>query len=338
METYGDVELQLLAAMAELRTRGEHADQPALSRVGAEYFRGHLLDWREALGSLLRRGVLLEDDGSYRLSAEGLELAEEAHRARPPMYYWYTDFYAATAASPTSATFCERVYGRNLCQHGFMDMIQLARLLDVLALRPAERVLDLGCGNGLIAEYISDSTGATIHGLDYIPEAIHQAKERTAAKRRRLTFDVGDIGQLSYPDASFDAVVAVDTLYFGDLQHDITEIARLLRPGGRLGAYYSHTLRFAPGYGPDSLQPDETPLARALRKAGLEFRAWDVTAEDLAHAERRLRALADLEAAFAAEGNQFLFENRLGEARGVKQAVEEGTHVRCLYLARAKGT
>ena len=53
------------------------------------------------------------------------------------------------------------------------------------------RVLDVGCGNGKIAEYISDLTQASVTGIDYVPEAISHAQERTAEKRGRLSFIFG---------------------------------------------------------------------------------------------------------------------------------------------------
>jgi hypothetical protein len=40
---------------------------------------------------------------------------------------FYTDFYAATEHSRAHAEFCERVFGANLCQHGFADMAQIKR-------------------------------------------------------------------------------------------------------------------------------------------------------------------------------------------------------------------
>ena len=59
-------------------------------------------------------------------------------------------------------------------------------------------MLDLGCGNGKMAEYISDCTGANLTGIDFIPFAIQQAQERTQAKRDRLEFKAEGNLMLSY--------------------------------------------------------------------------------------------------------------------------------------------
>ena len=102
----------------------------------------------------------MADGGTYTLSAEGEALARSLREERPAMWYWYTDYYTALPTSPATAAFCARVYGRDLGQHGYMDLPQLDALLAAADLGPASRVLDLGCGDGRIAEYVSDTTGA----------------------------------------------------------------------------------------------------------------------------------------------------------------------------------
>ena len=132
------------------------------------------------------------------------------------MKEFYSAFYPAIEYSQTHRIFCERVFGKDLGQHGFTNLEQLELLMQVTQLGPTQRALDLGCGNGLIAEYLSDSTGAHITGLDYIPQAINQAQQRTAAKSDRLAFRVGDINQLEFSKSVFDVVISIDTIYFSE--------------------------------------------------------------------------------------------------------------------------
>jgi len=246
---------------------------------------------------------------------------------------FYTRYYAAMPVSRAHAAFCERAYGIDLSQHGFMDLAQMEALAVVAQWSPDQRVLELGCGNGRVAEWLSDRTGARITGIDYIPEAIRQARERTISKRARLDFAVQDIAELDLPDASFNGVLSVDTLYFTDLDATLSRLARLLKPGGRLLAFYSHGTWGDEGYAPDTLLPDRTPLAQALQRLGLPFQAWDYTQADLELARRKLAALEELHAQFEAEGNQFLFDNRIDEARGVIRFTLEGRSARYLYRA-----
>jgi cyclopropane fatty-acyl-phospholipid synthase-like methyltransferase len=231
--------------------------------------------------------------------------------------------------------FCERVFGKDLCQHGFADLEQLELLLQVIRLGSAQRVLDLGCGNGMIAEHLSDCTGAHITGLDYIPHAISQAQQRTAAKSERLAFVVGDIHRLELPSNAFDVILSIDTMYFSeDYVATLRELKAALRPSGQMAIFFSHGREpWIPKdeFPKEKLPPDKTPLAGALRANDLTFRTWDLTRQDYALAQRRKEVLIELEPQFEADGALFIYENRLGDAKGICQAVEDGLHARYLY-------
>ncbi len=248
---------------------------------------------------------------------------------------FYTAFYTATEHSQAHHAFCERVFGMDLCQHGFADMAQLELLLQVTRLGPGQRVLDLGCGNGMIAEYLSDRSGAHITGLDYIPDAIRQARERTAAKADRLAFVAGDINRLDLPAGSYDAIVSIDTMYFSeDYAATLRALKTSLRPGGQMAILFSHGREpWVPReeFSQETTLPDKTPLAVALRANGLAYRTWDLTRQDHELALRRKQVLAELKPQFEAEGALFICENRLGDANGIRQAIEDGLHARYLY-------
>lgn len=252
------------------------------------------------------------------------------------MQEFYERFYAVVNDSPTYAHFCARAFGRNLCQHGFADMGQLDALIAALQPGPSHRLLDLGCGNGMIAEYISDRTGAQVTGLDYMPTAIRQATARTTAKTDRLAFRVGDLNALDLPAAAFDAIMLIDTIYFShDYSATIGQLVAALQPGGRLAFLYSYG--WQPGmasadFPRETLAPEQTPLAVALQANGLTFTVQDFTREDYRLAQLRKQVLAELETAFTAGDLLFIYENRLGEANGISQGVELGLHRRYLYL------
>ena len=251
---------------------------------------------------------------------------------------FYEDFYRLTATSTAHAEFCERVFGRDLCQHGFADMTQLDALIAALRLQPGTRALDLGCGSGMIAEYISDCTGAHVSGLDYIPEAIRIARTRTAAKADRLAFAVGDINALELPPKAFDAILSIDSIYFSDdYARTIGELKRALRPGGRMGILYSFGREpWVPleQFDADSVLPDNTPLAQALSANDLAYTTVDFTQDDYRIALLRKQVLPGLRARFEADGLGFVVDNRLGDANGISQAIEEGLHRRHLYIVQ----
>ncbi len=254
------------------------------------------------------------------------------------MKEFYEKFYAVTEHSAAHHAFCERVFGRDLCQHGFTDMQQLELLMQVTQLGPGQNVLEIGCGNGMIAEYLSDCTGARFTGLDFIPLAIEQARKRTAGKSERLSFMVGDINQLELEEHAFDLVLSIDSMYFStDYAATIRQFKSALRGGGQMAIFFSHGREpwvAKEQFPAESLPADKTPLAVALRANDLVFRTWDLTAQDYALAQRRKEVLPELKPQFEAEGALFIYDNRMGDAQGVSQAVEEGLHARYLYLVQ----
>lgn len=251
------------------------------------------------------------------------------------MQDFYTSFYSVVERSPAHHAFCERVYGRDLCQHGFADMGQLELLLQETGLKKGERGLDLGCGNGMITEYLSDASQAHITGLDFIPLAISQATERTEGKSDRLAFMAGDINRLELPDDRFDVIISIDSLYFSqDYTSTIEALKGSLTTDGKMGMLYSYGREpwvAVKEFPKEKLPADKTPLAEALTANRLQFRSIDLTQQDYTLAVRRKKVLLELKPLFEAEGIMFIYENRLGDANGIAQAIEQGLHTRYLY-------
>jgi 2-polyprenyl-6-hydroxyphenyl methylase/3-demethylubiquinone-9 3-methyltransferase len=97
---------------------------------------------------------------------------------------------------------------------------------------PGLRVLDLGCAGGFMAEALA-LRGAHVTGIDPAAAAIDVARAHARESGLRIGYDVGVGEAMSYDDASFDAVVCVDVLeHVADLHKVLSEVARVLRPGG----------------------------------------------------------------------------------------------------------
>ncbi len=114
--------------------------------------------------------------------------------------------------------------------------------LDRLALASDARVLDLGCGTGVVSRGIAARSGfaGQVVGLDHSPRLIEAARRLTAeaGMADRVTFEAGDATALPYPDAAFDAVVAHTTIsHVGDPLALLTEAARVVRPAGRIAVF-----------------------------------------------------------------------------------------------------
>lgn len=94
-----------------------------------------------------------------------------------------------------------------------------------------ERVLEVGCGWGEFAARMAAELGAEVFAIDQSERMVELARERGVDAR------VGDVQELLFGDGSFDCAVANWMLYHvPDLDRALSELARVLRPGGRLVA------------------------------------------------------------------------------------------------------
>ena len=99
------------------------------------------------------------------------------------------------------------------------------------------RVLEVGCGRGETAEWIARETGAEVIALDQSERMVELTRARGIDAR------LGDVQELPFEDETFDCVVAAWMLYHvADLDRGLAEIARVLRPTGRLVAVTNSNL------------------------------------------------------------------------------------------------
>lgn len=103
------------------------------------------------------------------------------------------------------------------------------------SLQPGERVLDVGCGTGAFEERVVAAGGShELVGVDLSPNMLRQAQAKLAA-HPQVTFQQADVHALPFDDDRFDVVVSASTFhYFDKPEHALIEMARVLRPGGRL--------------------------------------------------------------------------------------------------------
>jgi SAM-dependent methyltransferase len=103
-------------------------------------------------------------------------------------------------------------------------------VLDAAHIVPGTRLLDAGCGAGLLA-LLASLRGAQVTALDASVPLLATARQRLPAAEVRE----GELEALPSADASFDAVTAVNSLFYApDMAAAMREFVRVVRPGGRV--------------------------------------------------------------------------------------------------------
>jgi len=99
-------------------------------------------------------------------------------------------------------------------------------------------ILDVGCGGGRTIEKLAAiAASGVIHGIDYAEGSVAVARKHNASliEAGHVIIQKASVSQLPFPDNTFDLVTAIETQYYWpDLNGDMREILRVLKPAGRL--------------------------------------------------------------------------------------------------------
>lgn len=139
-----------------------------------------------------------------------------------------TKFYIPPLMDPTRATFRDLAWNQELMER---------KMADTLELRPGKVALDIGCGQGLVADMVQDQSGSKVVGINISPEQVAKARDNAAGKGKLgtvLDFQEGSMNaRLPFPDNSFDAAYIVQAnTYAHNFTALLGEVRRVLKPGG----------------------------------------------------------------------------------------------------------
>lgn len=156
------------------------------------------------------------------------------------------------------------------------------RTVQLASLPQGASVLDVGCGTGASALPAARAIGpwGRVVGVDLAAQLLAHGRRKAEQQGfSNVDFRVGDMAQLEFPEASFDAVICVFAIFFvPDMDRQVAELWRMLKPGGRLAITT---------WGPNLFEPARSLFWSAIReyRPDLERRysPWDrvVDAESL---------------------------------------------------------
>ena len=165
-----------------------------------------------------------------------------------------------------------------------------AAVLEALGSPEGERVLEIGCGPGVLLQRVLAAGTRFAAGLDHSPDmlALCMARNQDAIAGERLQLKLGDAAEIPWPDESFTAAVAANMFFFlYDPAKALRELHRVLTPGGRLviatvaGPLPAASLRnwwLYPPMGPALNVHTDEQMRAMLTKAG--FTDIDIHSDD----------------------------------------------------------
>ena len=241
------------------RVRAVLPDLPEATAVGLEDYAG--LTWADlaadrgeridaAMREFHRRCGELPAAGLSEHEGETADISFRVRGAGPPLVLLPLDLSPGQwepLIPALAARYCTITLGGPLLgsvasleergRSGYMAVVR--GLLDALAIRPGESVLEVGCGSGVIMRELARRTAGAnrLIGRDINPYLLREARAlaRRAGLLDHIDFGEGRAEALPLPEATVDVALSSTVFEEGDAERMLAEIVRVTRPGGGIG-------------------------------------------------------------------------------------------------------
>ena len=193
-------------------------------------------------------------------------------------------------------------YFNECAQQGIMEsfsseeVLKLKTALELWNIQPGQRILEPGCGSGRLTEYLARAvdTKGEVYACDISGEMIRCARKRNLPDN--VTFLCGSVNSVPKDNYYFDKVICLAVFpHFSDQALSLTEIARVLQPGGDLWIEHFKSRETINTFHKNAsdvivshiIPPDEE-MYRLLTKSGFEVEGiWDSPEGYRVHAIRK---------------------------------------------------
>jgi ubiquinone/menaquinone biosynthesis C-methylase UbiE len=216
----------------------------------------------------------------------------------------YDEFYSRTSKSVVFSRYCELLFGIDLTQDGFANKQQLDYLISEIGISSSDICLDIGCGNGKIANYISKKTNAKIYGFDYSANAIDDAKRN---QNKLVSCFIQDINAYTITKNKYSKIYLIDSIYFSDnYEKTLCDLYTGIKQNGIIGLLYSEFV-FDKKKQTKKIELNETKIARIIQKYNWKSYSKDLTREHYDHMKLKRMISESLKSDFMNESNEWLF-------------------------------
>lgn len=237
----------------------------------------------------------------------------------------FNDFIDRATSSEAYLNYCTEAYGYRMGLFNMMDKAQLDFLFSNISIAKNDSILDLGCGNGCILDFLMKKYQCHGVGIDML--------ETDKFKKYNRSFDYieGNIDELESYGICPNITVAVDSLYFiNDLDRLVKKLTDIKE--NRLYLYYSQYIFDENQEEKAILDRSNTRLAKSLNHARINYKIIDYSENERNLYENGLQILPKYKDAFAQEGNTDLYERKINENLFGKELYDKGRASRFLYI------
>lgn len=277
---------------------------------------------RSCVEELIEHALVKKTDGSLVLTLGGREKSYDAM-----IEYGASEGYRTSLASAADQEYLSTVRKES----GIVGLTEKSQqqFLSETLVRFQDPVLDVGCGDGVLTDFLHKSTGLTFVGIDRSEDIIGAA----ASRYPEITFRVHDMDSAQRVNEPYGSAISIDSMYFStDPDSTLGSLVESLDDHGCLVVAYSQYRR--DDEGPACLLPESNPIGRFVNRSEVRAEIEDFTQIERSVWETKLQALERLKAHYYEQRAGYLYLERHNEARAVGNICADHRNARYVYVIK----
>jgi SAM-dependent methyltransferase len=274
--------------------------------------------------ALINQGYIVRKNNDVLLltekgEAESLKIREERIKDE------FNGMISRAVSSQAYLDFCSEVSGYRMLLFNMMDKPQLDYLLNAVPINKEDTILDLGCGEGSILNYLVQKYQCQGIGIDQVNSEI------VMKNNKLIKYINGSIDELEKYKLNPSITVAIDSMYFSNNLDKLLSTVTSTKDN-RLYLYYSQYIFDENKEDRNILDYNNTSLAKSLEKAEVSYRVINYSENERNLYERTLEILPKYREALEIEGNGDIYIKKLNESRFGKELYDKNCASRYLYI------